>query len=130
MEYNLTFIMGLRKELCNVSLMIKTQQCFDNFSLSDCYNVLKAHENEVNEIAEETKMNLGGPLALMSKVFGKEANDELVEKEGLGEEGFIVNSDDKAVDFYSNNKVKIFFKIHLVQSISYVSRREALLGRL
>lgn len=74
--YNLTFIMGLRKEWCNVHLMIKIQQCFDNFSLSDLYNELKAHESEVNEIAEEMRISFGGPLALMSKVTSREAEIE------------------------------------------------------
>lgn len=65
MEYNLTFLIGLHKEWRNVSLMIKTEQCFNNFSLSDVYNELKAHKSEVTEIEEETRLGLGGPLALI-----------------------------------------------------------------
>ncbi|KAL7592013.1 hypothetical protein Lser_V15G31779 [Lactuca serriola] len=110
MEFNLTFIMGLRKEWRNVSLMIKNQQSFDYFFLSDLYNVLKAHENEVNEIIEETRNSLGGPLALMSNVASKEVEKETFENEGSDDEGLIVNSEDEAVDFYSNNRVKKFFK--------------------
>ena len=41
--------------------MIKTQQSFDNYSLGDLYNVLKPHESEINEIAEEGNMNMGIP---------------------------------------------------------------------
>ena len=59
MEYNLTFIMGLRKRWRNVSLMMKTQQTLDFLTLNDLYMLLKAHEAEVNEIAEESKINLG-----------------------------------------------------------------------
>ena len=91
--------MGLCKEWHNVSLMIKTQQCFDNFSLSDLYNELKAHECEVNEIAEETRISLGGPLALMSKVTSREAGIESTENEGSEDEGITVNFDDEAVAF-------------------------------
>ena len=71
------------------------------------YNQLETHESEVNEIAEELKLSLGGPLALVSKVSKKEA----VEKgDSDDEEGFIINSDDEAIAFYSNNRVKKFFK--------------------
>ena len=99
MEYNLTFLMGLRKELHNVGLMIKTQQCFDNFSLNDLYNELNAHECEVNEIAEEARISLGGPLALMSTVTSREAEIESTENEGSEDEGITVNFDDEAVAF-------------------------------
>ena len=102
--------MGLRKEWRNVSLMIKTQQSFDYFSLSDLYNVLKAHGNEVNKIAEETWDSLGGPLVLMSKVVSWEVEKETAENEGLEDEGLIIYSEDEAVAFYSNNQVKNFFK--------------------
>ncbi|XP_052627452.1 uncharacterized protein LOC128134082 [Lactuca sativa] len=83
-EYNLTFVIGLRKE----------------------WRSLKTHESEVSEIADESKMSLGGPLALVSKVSEVEAT----EKENSDEEGFLLNSDDEAVAFYSNNRVKKFFK--------------------
>ncbi|CAI9294517.1 unnamed protein product [Lactuca saligna] len=43
MEFNLTFLMGLRKGWRNISLMIKTQQSFDYYSLGDLYNMLTAH---------------------------------------------------------------------------------------
>ena len=51
-EFNLIFVMGLRKEWRNVSMMVKNQQSFDMSTLNDVYNQLKSHENEVNEIAE------------------------------------------------------------------------------
>ena len=35
------------------------------------YNILRAHESEINEIAEEMKMSLGGPLDLVSRYQGK-----------------------------------------------------------
>ena len=53
---------------------------------------------------------MGGPLALMSKVTNKEVEIESTENEGSEDEGLIVNSDDEAIVFYSNNKVKKFFK--------------------
>ena len=49
MEYNLIFVMGLRKEWRSVSMMVKNQQSFDTSTLNDLYNQLKSHENEVNE---------------------------------------------------------------------------------
>nr|KAJ0225283.1 hypothetical protein LSAT_V11C100031530 [Lactuca sativa] len=69
MEFNLTFIMGICKEWRNVSLMVKTQQGFDYFTLN-----------------------------------GREAEKESVEKENSEDKGLIVNSDDEAVAFYSNNQ--------------------------
>ena len=74
--------------------------------MNDLYNQLKSHENEVNEIAEEAVASLGGPLALVSKVTERES-EKLKSDE---EEGFLMNSDDEAVAFYSNNRVKKFFK--------------------
>lgn len=88
----------------------KDTKSFNNFSLNDLYNVLKAHETEVNEIAEESKISLGGPLYLVSKVVGRDLEKETVEKEISKDEGLIVNSDDEAIAFYSNNRVKKFFK--------------------
>ncbi|KAL7614614.1 hypothetical protein Lser_V15G06614 [Lactuca serriola] len=85
MEFNLIFIMGLRKEWMNVKA-------------------------EVNEISKESKISIGGPLALVSKISGREAKKESVEKENSEDEGLIVNSDDEAIAFYSNNRVKRFFK--------------------
>ena len=105
-EFNLTFIMGLHEEWRNVTLMVKTQQSFDTSTLNDLYNLLKTHEIEVNEIVEESKMSLGGTLALMSKVNEKES----VEKEDSDSEGLLVNSDDEVVAFYSNNRVNKIFK--------------------
>ena len=55
---------------------------------------------------EESKQSLGGPLALVSKVIEIDAG----EKEESDNEGFLMNSDDEAVAFYSNNRVKKFFK--------------------
>ena len=46
-------------------------------------------------MAEESKLSLGGPLALVSKVTEKES----IEKENSDEEGFLINSDDEAVAF-------------------------------
>lgn len=47
--------------------MIKTQEKFDSYSLSNLYNIL-AHENETKELSVvKDKMNHGGPLALVSK---------------------------------------------------------------
>ena len=106
MEFNLIFVMGLRKEWRSVSMMVKNQQSFDTSTLNDLYNQLKSHENEVNEIAEETMASLGGPLALISK--GSERESEKLKSDE--EEGFLMNSDDEAVAFYSNNRVKKFFK--------------------
>ena len=71
---------------------------------------MKARESEVNEIAEEKRLSLGGPLALMSKVTSGEAGIEATENEGSEDEGMIVNFDDEVVAFYSNNKVNKFFK--------------------
>ena len=51
-------------------------------------------------------MSLGCPLALVSKV----AENETLEKGNSYEEGFLLNSDDEAIAFYSNNRVKRFFK--------------------
>ena len=90
--------------------MVKIQQSFDYFSLNDLYNVLKARELEVNEKVEETRINLGGPLALVSKVSGREVKKEVAQKENSDDEGLIVNSDDEAVAFYSNNRVEKFYK--------------------
>ena len=72
---------------------------FQLFSLNDLYNVLKAHESELNEIIEETMISLSGPLALVSKVAGREFDKEIVEKENSEDEGLIVNFDDEAVVF-------------------------------
>ena len=86
--------------------MIKNKQSFDISSLNDVYNQLKTHESEVDEIMEEAKQSLGGPLAPVSK--GSEG--ESAEKENSNEEGFLLNSGDEAIAFYSNNRVKKFFK--------------------
>ena len=96
MEFNLTFIMGLRKEWRSVSMMIKNQQSFDTTSLNDLYNQLKTHESEVSEMYEESKQSIEGPLALVSKVSEVEIN----ETDGSDIEGFLMNSDDEAVTFY------------------------------
>ena len=106
MEFNLIFVMGLRKEWCSVSMMVKNQQSFDTSSLNDVYNQLKTHESEFNEMTEESKLSLGGPLTLVSKMSEKEEE----EKDDSDEEGFMINSDDEAITYYSNNRVKKFFK--------------------
>lgn len=73
LEFNLTFILGLRKDWRIFFLMIKTQENFDTYSLSNLYNILKALDLEVKEIADENnKMNFGGPMALVSKTTTKE----------------------------------------------------------
>ena len=89
-----------------MTIMVKTQQSFDTSTLNDLSNLLKTHEGEVNEIEEELKISLGGSLALISKVNEK----EFVEKEYSDNEGLLLNSDDEAIAFYSNNRVKKFFK--------------------
>ena len=53
LEFNLHFLKGLIKEWRNISLMIKTHEGFDGYSLENLYNVLKADECEINEIVEE-----------------------------------------------------------------------------
>lgn len=76
--------------------MVKTQENFETYSQSNLYNILKAHESEVKEIAEENrKINFGGPLALVSKTTRKEAYSEGEADEN--EECFLMNSDDKDV---------------------------------
>ena len=45
-------------------------------------------------------------MALVSKVSEVDVN----EKDDSDNEGFLMNSDDEAVAFYSNNRVKKFFK--------------------
>lgn len=87
--------------------MIKTQENFDTYSVLNLYIILKEHESEVKEIAEEKiKMNFGGPMAFVSKTIGKYngSNDEDEENE----EGFLLKSNDKAIAYYSNYKVKKF----------------------
>ena len=106
MDYNITSVMRLRKEWRSVSMMIKNQQSFECSSLNDVYNQLKTHESEVSEIAEESKMSLGGPLALVSMV----SEVESAEKESSDEEGLLLNFDDEAIAFYLKNWVKKFFK--------------------
>ncbi|XP_052627397.1 uncharacterized protein LOC128133931 [Lactuca sativa] len=76
MEFNLTFILGLRKEWRSVSMMIKNQQSFDTTHLNDLYNQLKTHEIEVSEMYEESKQSIGGPLALVSKVSEVDVNEK------------------------------------------------------
>lgn len=71
---------------------------------------MKAHESEIIEIAEEAKLSLGGPLALVSKVSGKVTEFESTENDGSDNEVFIRNSYDEAVSYYSNNKVMKFYK--------------------
>lgn len=53
-------------------------------------------------------MNFGGPLTLVSKTTAKENDSNEEEKEG--EEGSLLNSDDKVVAYYSKNRVKKFYK--------------------
>lgn len=79
LEFNLTFLMELRKEWRNISQMTKTQEIFDAYPLANLYNVLKAHESEINDIDEKSKLSLGGPLALMSKVVAKDSEVGSVE---------------------------------------------------
>lgn len=55
------------------------------------------------EIDEENKLNYGGPMALVSKENVKE--DEFEGDAHEDDEGFLLNSDDKATAYYSNNKV-------------------------
>ncbi|XP_052627545.1 uncharacterized protein LOC128134134 [Lactuca sativa] len=101
-EFNLIFVMGLRKEWRSVSMMVKNQHSFDTSTLNDLYNQLKTDESEVNEIAEESKAMLGGPLAFKSKISEKDADKDAPDED----EGFIMNFDDEAISFYSNNQMK------------------------
>lgn len=72
--------------------MIKRKVNFDTYSLSNLYNILKAHESKVKEFVDETnKMNFGGPLALVSKTTFKYVCSDY--EGGDGEEGFLINSD-------------------------------------
>ena len=59
--------------------------------------MLKAHEGEINEIAEEGKMSPGGPLALMLKVSTKDSETKVAEQVGFEDEGFLMNSEDEVV---------------------------------
>ena len=107
--------MGLREEWRNISLLIKTQQSFDGYSLVDLYNVLKAHESQINEIAQEGKLILEGPLTLMLKVTAKDSEVESIEEDNFE---VLDNSEDEAVAYYSNNKVKSSSKISSIRSTS------------
>ena len=89
--------------------MIKTQENFDSYSLSNLYNILKSHEAKVKEIADEKdKTTFGDPLAFVSNTNVIESCYNV--KDGENEEGLIVNSDDEIVAYYSNNNVKNFYK--------------------
>lgn len=90
--------------------MIKSQESYDGYSLVDLYKVLKSDESEINEIVEEGKLSLGGPLTLMTKVTTNDSKIESVKEVKLEEEGFLVDSLDEVVAYYLNNKVKKFFK--------------------
>lgn len=109
--------------------MIKTQDNFDGYSLSNLYNNLKADENEAKDIAEENKSSLGGPLALVSIDFGNDIESN--EDAKYGEEGFMFNSNDKAFAYYSNNKVNKFFKKPFSGKIKngYVSKAMSKYGK-
>lgn len=63
----------------------------------------------MKEIAEENnKMNFGGPMELVSKNIMKEFGyDGEADK---NEEGFLMNSDDEVIAYYSNNRFKKFYK--------------------
>lgn len=70
---------------------------------------MKVDEVEVKEMADEKdKVSFGGPLALVSKTNVNEAYSDIEDKED--EEGLIVNYDDEAMSYYSNNNVKNFYK--------------------
>ncbi|XP_042751473.1 uncharacterized protein LOC111903530 [Lactuca sativa] len=89
--------------------MIKTQENFETHSLSNLYNILKAHESEAKEIAQEnSKLSFGVPLALVSKTTGKEVCSDGEADET--EESHLMNYDDEVVDCYSNNMVRKFYK--------------------
>lgn len=53
-------------------------------------------------------MSFVGPLALLSKTNVNKACSDVEDNEY--EEGLILNSDDKVVDYYYNNNVKRFYK--------------------
>lgn len=54
-------------------------------------------------------MNMGGPLAWISKAFGKVSEIEVAEKIDSEDKVFLVNSEDEAMAYYLNNKVNKFF---------------------
>lgn len=63
--------------------MIKNQENFDSYSLSNLYNILKAHEAKVKYIADEKdKSSFGGRLALVSKTNINEACSDVKDGEG------------------------------------------------
>lgn len=59
-------------------------------------------------LLKENKQSYGGPMDLVSKANVKENKSDVEAKED--EEGFLINSDDEAVAYYSNNRVNKFFK--------------------
>lgn len=59
------FTKGQGKEWRNISLLIKSHENFESYSLSVFYNILKAHEDDVKESVDEKekdKATFGGPL--------------------------------------------------------------------
>lgn len=71
-------------------------------------------------------MNFGGPMTLVSKTTTKEneSNEEVKE----GEEGFILNSDDEVVAYYSNNTVKKFFNKPISGNFKISSEKKPILS--
>lgn len=73
LEFKINFIRALRKELGNISLLIKTHENLDSYSLSILYNIFKACEFYVMEIDDKKdKSTFGGSLDLVSKTIVKE----------------------------------------------------------
>lgn len=111
MELKVTFLQQVWKEWKNVSLLIKTHENFYSYSLFILYNILKAHEDDVKETAnekEKDKSTFGGPLALSSKSNIKDGASD--EDEGNGEEGVLLNYNGEAMAYYLNNNAKKFYK--------------------
>ncbi|XP_023760141.1 uncharacterized protein LOC111908554 [Lactuca sativa] len=107
MEFNLLFVIGLRKEWRSVSMMVKNQQCFDTSTLNELYNQLKIHENEVNEIGEESKLSLGGLLALVSKKAKQtEVKGSFVSKAAGEEKKKVEKNDSKVFEGKNEKKLK------------------------
>ena len=50
-------------------------------------------------MVEESRIILGGPLALVSKASGRESEMEVADNKGSEEEGLIVDSDDQDIAF-------------------------------
>lgn len=77
-------------------LMIKTQENINTYSLSNLFNILKAHKSKVKKAAAETnKINFGGPLDLVYKTISKDVCFD--DEGGDNEEGLLIKTDEEVV---------------------------------